>query len=151
MTFVLLLIIAPSCNYLRSKGLFNKKEKAAAALKAQRDSLRVADSLRQVQEVLMAAETARQDSARQAEDDRKSLEARSGYSIIVGSFITPEYAKAFAESYRKQGYDPKILQKEDSKFELVAAESHESFSKALARLRAFQDTVAFDAWMYIRK
>jgi hypothetical protein len=151
MTFVLLLAIAPSCNYLRSKGLFNKKEKEAAVLRAQRDSVRVADSLRQAQDALLAAETARQDSARQAEDDRKSLEARSRYSIIVGSFITPEYARAFAESYRKLGYDPKILQVEDSKFELVAAESHESFRKALERLKAFQDTVAFDAWMYIRK
>ena len=33
----------------------------------------------------------------------------SKYNIIVGSFITPEYAKGLAEDYRKQGYDSKII------------------------------------------
>ena len=51
----------------------------------------------------------------------------------------------------KQGYDAKILKKEGSRFELVSAEGHDSFRKAVARLKEFQDTIQIDAWMYIKK
>jgi hypothetical protein len=78
------------------------------------------------------------------------MDKRFRYNIIVGSFITPQYALDYAEFYRKQGYDSRILKVEGSRFELVSAEVHENFSKAVARLKQFQDTVAIDAWMYIR-
>jgi hypothetical protein len=39
----------------------------------------------------------------------------------------------------------------DSRFELVSAEAHDSFRKAVARLKEFQDTIELDSWMYIIK
>ncbi|MCJ7447814.1 MAG: hypothetical protein MUO72_08980 [Bacteroidales bacterium] len=143
------LTVLPSCNFIREKGWFNKKERTLAALKAQQESIRVADSVRKAQERLVAIENARLDSIRLADEARLTLASR--YNIIIGSFITPEYARAWAEEYRKQGYDAKIFKMEGSRFELVSAESHESFRKAVNRLNQFQDTVQIDAWMYIKR
>jgi hypothetical protein len=143
------LIVLPSCNFIREKGWFNKKEKTLAMLKAQQESIRVADSVRKAQERQLAIENARLDSIRLADEARLTLASK--YNIIVGSFITPEYARAWAEEYRKQGYDAKIIKMEGSRFELVSAESHESFRKAVNRLNQFQDTVQIDAWMYTKR
>ncbi|MBG0858638.1 MAG: hypothetical protein IQL11_03980 [Bacteroidales bacterium] len=143
------LITLPSCKFFRNRGLFNKKERTLAMLKAQQDSIRVADSLKRVQDRLMAIENARLDSIRLAEEEKLTLASR--YNIIVGSFITPEYARAWAEEYRKLGYDTKILKLEGTNFEMVSAESHESFRRAVARLEQFRDTVQIDTWLYIKK
>ena len=80
-----------------------------------------------------------------------ALESRFRYNIIVGSFITPQYAIDFAEVYRKKGYDTRILKVAGSRFELVSAEVHENFRKAVERLKYFQETVELEAWMYIKK
>jgi hypothetical protein len=146
---ITLLTVLPSCKFVREKGWFNKKERTLALLKAQQDNIRVVDSIKKAQERLLAIENARLDSIRFAEEERMTLASK--YNIIVGSFITPEYAKLWAEEFRKQGYDAKILKMEGSRFELVSAESHESFRKAVSRLEQFQDTVQIDTWMYIRK
>jgi hypothetical protein len=147
---ILLLAVTPSCNFFKNKGLFGKKARALAALQAQNDSIRVADSLRTVQEQLLAIENAKRDSIRLQEEARNAAEKKSKYNIIVGSFITPEYARGLSENYRLQGYDSKIFKMEGSNFELVSAESHESLRKAISRLQQFQDTVEIDAWLYIR-
>ncbi len=63
-----------------------------AILKAQEDSIRVADSLQKIKERLMAIENAKLDSVRNAEEARLALESNK-YNIIVGSFLTPDYAK----------------------------------------------------------
>jgi hypothetical protein len=147
----LLISVAPSCKYIKNNGLFGRKAKALAALRAEQDSIRVADSIRKVQKRLLDIENARLDSVRSAEEARVAFDKKNKYNIIVGSFITPEYAKSLSDSYKQEGYDPTILKKEGSKFELVSAESHDNFMKAVSRLRQFQDTVAFDAWMYIKE
>lgn len=149
--FILLLLVAPSCKFLKDKGLFGKKDKNLAVMLAQQDSVRVADSIRKVKEELQALENAKLDSARLAQQAQMALDTRSKYNIIVGSFLTPEYAKGLAEVYRQLGYESKILKMEGSRFELVAAESHENFGEAFTRLTEFQDTVEIDAWMYIQK
>ena len=146
---VLFILATPSCKFFRGKGWFNKKERAAAIFKAQQDSLRVVDSLRKVQERMLMLENARLDSLQQAEEKNK-LADLSRYNIIVGSFLTPEYASSMAAEYGKMGYTPTILKVDGSKFELVAAEGHQNFRKAFSRLEQFRDTVSIDAWIYIR-
>jgi hypothetical protein len=148
---VVILVISPSCKSIRENGLFGKKRAALEALKVRQDSIRVADSIRVVQDRLMAIEKAKADSLNKIEADRLALDSKYRYNIIVGSFITPEYAKTHAETYRKMGYDSKIIQFPGSRFELVSAEGHDNFTKAVERLTQFQDTVAMDAWMYIKK
>jgi len=147
----LLLVFFPSCKNIRERGLFGKKAKTLEMLRAQQDSIRVADSLKRVENRLRAIEEARLDSLIQAEQERAANEARNKYNIIVGSFLTPEFAQAWAEEYRKQGYDTRIVRMDGSQFDLVVAESYNRFSKAMERLDAFQDTVDIDAWLYIFK
>jgi hypothetical protein len=147
---IVVLVTLPSCKYFKGKKLFGKKKDIMTEYLAKQDSIRVADSIRTVQARLMALENARLDSVRIVEE-RIALEKKFRYNLIVGSFITPEYARALAEVYRQRGYDPNIIKAEGSRFEFVVAEAHESFRKAVARLQQFQDTVELDAWMYIRK
>jgi hypothetical protein len=149
--FIAFLIFSPSCKNIREKGLFGKKAKALEMLKAQQDSIRVADSLKRVENRLKAIEEARQDSIRIAEEERQAYEARNKYNIIVGGFVIPENANAWANEYRKRGYDARVIKMDNSKFELVVAESYERFSKAIERLEQFQDTVDIDTWLYVKK
>lgn len=146
-----ILVVLPSCKYFKGGGLFGKKARTLAIMKAQEDSIRRADSLQKVQDQLAAIENARIDSLRKTEETSRALESDHKYNIIVGSFITPEYAKVYAEEYRKQGYDPRIIKNGNSRFQLVAAEGHESFGKAALRLRQFQDTVQIEAWLFVKK
>jgi hypothetical protein len=148
---IVLLAFLPSCKFFKGRGLFKKKADTTAIWQARQDSIRVADSIRVVQEELMAIENAKLESERVAEEERLAFEARSRYNIIIGSFITPAYAKSLAEEYRNMGYDTRIIKMEGSRFELVSAEGHENFRTAVARLKQFQDTVQFDSWLYIKK
>jgi hypothetical protein len=141
---IVLLVSLPSCKF------FNKKDKekaALAALHAKQDSLRVVDSIKTVQAQLLAIENAKIEEAKKVAEEK----LKNKFNIIVGSFITPEYAKGLAEVYRKKGYDTKIIMMEGSKFELVSAEAHEDLKKASKRQREFQNDVEKDAWIYIVK
>lgn len=150
-SITLLLIISFSCKNIRERGLFGKKAKTLEMLRAQQDSIRVADSLKRVENRLSAIDEARLDSLIQAEREKNANEARNKYNIVVGSFLTPEFALGWAEEYRKKGYDSKIMRMAGKQFDLVVAESYERFSKAKERLDAFQDTVDIDTWLYINK
>jgi hypothetical protein len=143
---ILLLVAMPSCKFFGGKA---KKEKALAVLLARQDSIRVADSIRKVQDHMMALENAKLDSIRLAEEAKLAMGSR--YNIIVGSFITPQYAKDLQAEYVKQGYNAQIITVPGSRFELVAAEGHSNFRTAVDRLQQFQDTIQLDAWMYIKK
>jgi len=149
--FIAFLIFSPSCKNIRERGLFGKKAKALEMLKARQDSIRVADSLKRVEIQLKAIEEARQDSIGLAEEEKQAYEARNKYNIVVGGFVIPENANAWANEYRKMGYDAKVIKMDNSKFDLVVAESYEQFSKAVKRLEQFQDTVDIDTWLYVRK
>ncbi|MGE5419611.1 MAG: hypothetical protein ACM3UT_05465 [Chloroflexota bacterium] len=133
----------PSCRF------FGKKERLRAEMQARQDSIRVADSIRKAQERLLALENARQDSLNRAEADRLANETK--YNIIVGSFVTPEFAKSLADEYTGMGYNVQIIKPSDSKFELVAAEGHKSLRTAIQRLAQFQDTVHVESWLYIKQ
>lgn len=147
---IVLLVTTPSCKWLRKKGFIGKKAKTEAAMKLQYDSIRVADSIKKAQERLLALELARQDSVRNAEQANAEW-GKSRYNIIIGSFITPEYARTYSAEFASKGYKTRIIKLEGTQFEMVSAEAHERFSTAVARLKQFQDTVAYDAWLYINK
>lgn len=146
---VLMIAMASSCKFFKEKKLFGKKDRLMAEWQARQDSIRVADSIKHMNDSLLVIENARLDSLRMADERQMELESR--YNIIVGSFITPEYAEACAENYRNRGYDVQIIQKENSQFSLVSAESHESVRRAIARVNQFQDTVEIDSWIYVRR
>jgi hypothetical protein len=148
---VALLIVLPSCKYFKGKKLFGKKVDTMMVWYARQDSIRVSDSIANAQALLLAEENARADSLRKAMEEGQPMESKFKYNIIVGSFITPEYAKRFAADYRQKGYDTRILKMDGSRFELVSAEAYDNFAKAITRLTYFQDNVEFDAWLYIKR
>jgi hypothetical protein len=148
---IMIMVLFPSCNWLKKMGFIGKKADTLAVWQAKKDSIRVIDSLKAVQDRLKALETARLDSIRSLEQAWDDWESRFRYNIILGSFITPEYARKFSADLSQQGYKTKIINLEGTKFEMVSAEAHDNFREALTRLKQFQDTVAPDAWMYINK
>lgn len=146
------LVLPVSCKKIKERGLFGKKARTLEMLIAQQDSIRVADSIKRAENRQRAIEEARLDSLIRAEQEKSAYDARmKKYNIVVGSFITPEYTQAWAEEYRKMGYDPQIMSMPGSKFELVVAESHEAYSRAAGRLEQFRDTVEIDAWLYVKR
>ena len=146
---IILFVILPSCKFLREKGLWGRRADTMAVWQAKRDSTRVADSIRYVQNRLLAIENARLDSVRKADQEKMEFETKYKYNIIVGSFITPQYARDFLGEMSKKGYNARLLKLEGTQFEMVSAEAHESFRQAIDRLKQFQDTIATDAWLYI--
>ncbi len=148
---ILVFTVLPSCKFLKEKGIIGRKERKLAEMIARQDSIRVADSLIRVENRMRAIEEARLDSIRIAEEEKVAWEARNKYNIVVGSFITPEYAKSWAEEYRILGYDPKIIKTGDGRFEMVVAESHDQFAVTAGRLEQFHDTVNIDAWIFVKE
>jgi hypothetical protein len=149
--FIILIVVLPSCRWLREKGLIGRKADTMAVWQVKQDSIRVADSIRNVQNRLLALENARLDSLKKVEQAKLDWESKFRYNIILGSFITPEYARKYSSDLSQKGYKTRILKLEGTKFEMVSAEAHDNFTTALRRLKQFQDTVATDAWMYIIK
>lgn len=150
LAIILLLVTLTGCKYFKGKKSRSKKTLETELLQARQDSIRIADSIMKVQERMKAIEDARLDSIRVAEEKR-AWELKNKYNIIVGSFITPEYARSHAETYRQKGYDVKIIKMEGGRFDLVSAEAHSSFRKAVDRLQEIQITEELGAWMYVIK
>ena len=143
---IFLFVLFPSCKQVND--LFGKKKKAqvaAAIEQARLDSIRVVDSLKRAQDVLLALERDRENSIRLAEEARLA----SKYHIIVGSFYTPEYARNWVEVFKNQSYNAQILKMRGSRFELVSAESFSDFRTAFNKLLVMQENIIPDAWIYI--
>ena len=148
---LILFFALSSCKFIEEKGWFGKKKAdTLVAWQAKQDSIRVADSIQLEIQKMKIAEQARLDSLQAIEDERLAWEARFKYHIIVGSFLTPEFAQDHYNLYQSMGYDAMIVEGPRGRFNLVSAEVHESIGKAMNRLHAFQDTVEFEAWLFIR-
>jgi len=150
--FIAFLLLTGSCKFIEEKGWFGKsKADTMAVWLARQDSIRIADSIRNEEARLRAVEQARLDSIQAAEQAQREWEERFKYHIIVGGFLTPEYAEDYLEYYRSMGYDAKIIQGPDERFRLISAEVHENLNRARQRLYQYQDTVDFEAWLYINE
>ena len=148
---IIMIVVLPSCKFLREKGLIGRKADTMAVWQARHDSIRVADSIRKVQNRLRAIENAKLDSINKIDKERTEWESKYKYNIICGSFITPEYARKYSASLSQKGYKTRIMKLEGTKFEMVSAEAFDNFRNAAKRLKQFQDTVSTDAWIYIYK
>ena len=132
---ILLLSSATSCKFIRKKGWFGTgKADTMLVWQEQQANRRVTDSIARVRERIEARERVRIDSLNRIEQERLEYEARFRYHIVVGSFITPEYARGFNEHMQRKGYNSKIVQRPGSRFEFVAAEVHDNLKKAVERL-----------------
>jgi cell division protein FtsN len=147
----IVLISLPSCKFIRKKGWFGTgKADALIVMQARQDSIRVADSIKLEVEMMKKIEQARLDSIKMVEAEKLEYESKFKYHIIVGSFLTPEYAENYKNYYISRGYDAKIIPDSRGRFNLVSAEVNESLSKAIQRLKRYQDTVDFESWIFVK-
>ncbi|MCD6564576.1 MAG: hypothetical protein J7K53_01395 [Bacteroidales bacterium] len=144
-----ILVSFSSCKFVKEKGWFGLKnvDTMDAYLRKQ-DSIHIADSLSKVIALQKAIEQARQDSINGAEQERLERLARFKYHIVVGSFITPQFADEWSVYYNSIGYGTEIL-KADNEFNLVSARRYDNMKDAVLDLERFKDTVQIDAWVYI--
>jgi len=114
------------------------------------DSIRVADSLKKVRaaEIELARELAIQDSLMRIEEEMSFYASQFRYHVIVGSFITPEYAFDHSDFYSSMGYQTQIIEGING-FDLVSAMGLDDYSQSLYQLENFKDTVEIEAWLYI--
>ena len=140
------LLLAPSCDFIRSNNPFTKKSRDIA-LQKQIDSIRISDSLR-VSNALAARLKARQDSI-DAADAARAYEESFKYHIIVGSFITPENAQNYSEYYSGKGYPTKVIDMANSRFKLVSVKSFKTVNEAYTALKDIRDNIEYDAWVYV--
>lgn len=145
-----LILLTGSCKFIEEKGWFGKsKADTMDVWQTRQDSIRVADSIQAEIEHMKEVEQARIDSMQAAEQARLEREERFKYHIVVGSFLTPEYAEDWKSYYQSMGYDAKIIDGPGNRFRLVSAEVHDELNEALRRLVQYQDTVNFASWLYI--
>lgn len=146
-----ILISFSSCKFVKEKGWFGLKnvDTMDAYLRKQ-DSIHIADSISIVIAKQRAIEQARQDSINMAEQKRLEELARFKYHIVVGSFLTPQYADEWSVYYNSIGYGTEIL-KAGNEFNLVSARKYDNIKDAVMDLERFKDTVQVDAWVYINE
>ncbi len=140
------LLLTPSCDFMKSINPFGKKAREAEALRQQQEAFRIADSIRVANEKQAEAERARQaELAMQAEvQSRMTL----GYHVIVGSFLTPAYADAWLEHIRGFGYDAQIIDMNGGRWQLVSASSFADLHQAWNALGGITERIDGEAWVY---
>jgi len=144
LAFVLLL--TPSCDFMKSINPFGKKAREAEALRQQQEAFRIADSIRVANEQQVEAERVRQaELAREAEEQARVM---SGYHVIVGSFLTPEYADAWLEHIMAFGYDARKIEMNSGRWKLVSAGSFADLHQAWNALDGIMERIDSEAWVY---
>lgn len=141
-----ILLLTPSCDFMKSINPFGRKAREAEALRQQQEAFRIADSIRVVNERQADAERARQ--AELAMAAAEATRAASGYHVIVGSFLTPSYADSWLEHIRGLGYDATIVEMNGGRWRLVSARSYPDLRAAWNALGTIQDNINGEAWVY---
>lgn len=142
MSFIL---IAPSCDFIKSHNPFGKKAREAEALRQQQEAFRIADSIKVAEEQAAREREILAEQARLAEQETMD---RSKYYIIVGSFLTPEYATSWEEHITSLGHNADIVEMGAGRWKLVSVSSYATLNEAWNALKNYQDNVNMDAWVY---
>ncbi len=140
------LLLTPSCDFMKSINPFGKKTREAEALRQQQEAFRIADSIRVAKEKEDEAERAMQAELAPAAVEQVSL--MTGYHVIVGSFLTPAYASAWLEHIRSFGYDAQLIDMNGGEWQLVSAQSFPDLHAAWNSLTGIRDKINGEAWVY---
>lgn len=140
------LLLTPSCDFMKSINPFGKKARETEALRQQQEAFRVADSIRVVNEKQAEAERARQAELAMQADEQVNVKA--GYHVIVGSFVTPSYADAWLEHIKGFGYEAQIIDMNGGKWQLVSARSFPDLHSAWNNIGSIRDKINGEAWVY---
>ncbi len=140
-----IMLVTPSCDFVKKNNPFGRKAREAEALRQQQEAFRIADSIKVAEE-----EAARQldlltEQARVAEQEASR---QSDYHIIVGSFLTPEYAASWLDHMTQMGHSARIINMGGGRWQLVSVNSYPTLNDAWNALQKYQNDVNQDAWIY---
>jgi cell division protein FtsN len=141
-----ILLLTPSCDFMKSINPFGKKAREAEALRQQQEAFRIADSIRVANDRQAEAERARQSEIALAAEE--ASRAASGYHVIVGSFLTPAYADEWLGHIRGLGYDASLVDMNGGRWQLVSAKSFPDLHAAWNALGTIQDNINGEAWVF---
>jgi hypothetical protein len=148
LAFLLFCLPNTSCKFIRTNILSKETELKKSLQKQKQDSIRIADSLRIIQEEQISLENAKLDSARREDENRKILNSKLKYKIIVGSFTNAQNARDLLESYKSRGFNPDIIILNNDSIEYVSAEAYDNKKQAMERLKEFKSAIDPKAWIY---
>ncbi len=152
LSLITVLLFLPSCRYLREKGLFLEKNRKEVLLWAQKDSMRVADSLKEAAAFKDVAQEAKPDSfVQDMNENTPEAENKKMYYLIIGSFANSENAKSVADEYSRQGYKTSIIKAVNSggqTIELVSIKTFDNFEEAVSYGNAYQSKNKSNVWVY---
>ena len=141
-----IMLLTPSCDFMKSINPFGKKKRQTEALQKQQEAYRVADSIRVANEQAAAAEKARQDELNRIAE-QATLELGK-YNVIVGSFLTPEYAQDWLGHIKDLGYDAQLVDMSGGRWHLVSAKSFPTLREAWNSVGSIQENINGEAWVY---
>ncbi len=138
------LLLMPSCKFIKSK-IFPKKVDTLSAFidttsEAEKvDSALYYDMLRQAQ----------QES--QAMAQKGSDEVQYGqYYMIVGCFMVQKNAEKYADKIRGMGYNASIINGPGG-FQMVTVKSYNDFRASISEINQYRSEITPNAWVYIKR
>jgi cell division protein FtsN len=141
-----IMLLSPSCDFMKSINPFGKKKRQTEALQKQQEAYRVADSIRVAEEQAAAADKARQEELnRIAEQETLEL---GKYHVIVGSFLTPAYADQWLGHIKDLGYNAQLVDMNGGRWRLVSAKSFATVREAWNSVGSIQENINGEAWVY---
>jgi type IV pilus assembly protein PilQ len=77
-----------------------------------------------------------------------SVESNAKYFVIGGSFIVPNNATNFEKVLENQGYTPRILFHESSRFNYVAYYAFDNYEEAVATTKKLRAEINPETWLF---
>ncbi len=77
-----------------------------------------------------------------------SVESNAKYFVIGGSFIVPKNATNFERVLENQGYTPRILFHESSRFNYVAYYAFDNYEEAVATTKKLRAEINPETWLF---
>jgi hypothetical protein len=146
-----ILLLLPSCKFLRERGFFGNKARKEAILWARQDSIRISDSLKKIGIVSNNGEAMDYDSLRPQSNGKIKVPARGTWHIISGSYSRSGNAELAAVQYRNKGYNTSIIKttsRNGEKVNLVSVKNFNNVDEADRFLKEFQEKIDPKAWKY---
>ena len=73
------------------------------------------------------------------------------FYMVVGSFLSEQFANKYAKKIQEQGYQPQIIYSNSLGFYRVSAKSYNDYKTAVNDIENFRNNVTPRAWVHVKK